>query len=124
MRILASVSRRCRLGVPLWLLLLLWSASAPARTWHIMPDSSGEAATIQAGIDSSSAGDTVLVTCGTYYESGILMKSGVTLASATGEPTCATIDANGSSRVFDCPGCDAQTEIKGFMAVRGRAPGV
>ena len=41
-------------------------SSALARTWYITPDGLGDAPTIQAGVDSSSAGDTVLVACGTY----------------------------------------------------------
>jgi hypothetical protein len=90
--------------------------------WHITPDGSGDAPTIQAGLDSASVGDTVLVACGTYYESGILMKSGVVLCSETGHPDCATIDAQGITLVIDCINCFDPTEIVGFTLKNGWLP--
>ena len=39
--------------------------SASATTWHINAEGTGDAPTIQAGIDSSAVGDTVELACGT-----------------------------------------------------------
>ena len=49
--------------------------------------------TIQTGLDAASAGDTVLVSCGTCYERDLTMTSGVTLLGENGEPEGAIIDA-------------------------------
>lgn len=48
---------------------VLGPRSAASRSWYVLPDSTGDAATIQAAIDSCAEGDTVLVAPGTYYGS-------------------------------------------------------
>jgi hypothetical protein len=62
---------------------LLVSISATARTWNIRADRSGDAPTIQAGVDSAAVGDTVLVWPGTYI-GRIRMRSRVALVSQAG----------------------------------------
>jgi hypothetical protein len=93
---------------------------ALAETWVVLPDSTGDAPTIQAGIDSASAGDTVLVMAGTYYECGIVIKEGVYLTSETGTADCVTIDAQGQGRILSCNWCDSTTTIVGFTIANGR----
>ena len=89
--------------------LVCLPAIGSATTWNVPND----AATIQAGIDSAAAGDTVLVECGTYYEHGITMKSGIVLTSETGLAECVQIDAE-SQQCFTCSGLDSTTVIEGL----------
>jgi predicted outer membrane repeat protein len=94
--------------------LLALPAFGPAVTIHVP----GDEPTIQAGIDAASDGDTVLVACDTYYEHGITMKSGVTLRSEAGEPSCVTIDATGpTDRVFSI--MDVQSCVIAGVTVTG-----
>jgi len=47
---------------------VLPASSASSKTWSVFADHSGDAPTIQAGIDSAATGDSVLVHLGTYPE--------------------------------------------------------
>ncbi len=105
-------------------LILLPCIPAHAVTW-LVPS---QCPTIQAGIDSASAGDTVLVACGTYTwgsegtgtsDGLITMKSGIVLRSETGLADCVTIGAMDAGRVMYCSRVGSATKIEGFTFTDG-----
>ena len=66
------------LPFPSVVLLLLLPLPLLAATIHVPSQES----TIQAGIDAASVGDSVLVSCGTYFEYDIDVKLGVCVVGA------------------------------------------
>ena len=106
-----------------WLcaLLLAFTCVAGARTWYIEPDGSGDAATIQAGLDSAAVGDTVLLASGTYYDHDIAMTSNVILRGETGDPRDVHIDAQSQGIVIYCGGLDPPARIEGLTITGGLA---
>ncbi len=100
--------------------LLSFPPDTGAITWNVPAD----VPSIQAGIDSARVADTVVVSCGTYYEHGLQMKSGIVLVSEHGVAECVTIDAQGLERAFYCVDLDDATRIQGFSVTGGLAPGV
>lgn len=100
------------------LILCLVLSMAPqaslARTWYIKPDGTGDAPTIQAGLDSASVGDTVLVAAGVYYERNIAMQNGAVLRSESGYEVT-TIDAEHSGAGIVCVNLESSdTKIEEF----------
>ena len=107
-----------RIVALLMLSALLLTGTASGRTWTVLADSTGDAPTIQAGIDSASAGDTVMVGCGTYHEHAIDIPSELYLTSETGCADCVTIDAEGLGKGFHAY-CESLTYIVGFTVTGG-----
>lgn len=94
------------------------------RTWSVNQYGTGDALTIQAGIDSAAVGDTVIVESGTYHEHDIQMKSGILLRHVNSLTHNCVIDAQGQGRVMYCDGLSETTEIKYFTFTGGQATGV
>jgi len=67
---------------------LLAAPPAHAATIHVP----GDQPTIQAGIDAASTGDSVLVACGTYYETDLTLESDIHLLAEQASPACVTVD--------------------------------
>jgi len=99
-------------------ILLLASVSIQATTIHVPADQP----TIQAGIDAASAGDTVLVAEGTYYESSIVLKSDLILQGECGESICVTIDGNGQEQLLIVSN-DDNVIVNGISFTNGYAMG-
>lgn len=115
-----------------WLFLAMLSNSAYARTWYVKEDGSGDAATIQAAVDSAVAGDLILVAAGRYTwtnqgttgDFGMVFfdrdVSGFDLKSESG-PAVTIIDAEGQGRVMYMMAYNTQT-VEGFTITGGEAP--
>ena len=89
----------------------------------VLPDGSGEAPTIQAGIDKACTGDSVMLGSGIYHEHDIVMRPGVHLIGQAGDPDSVTIDADYMGRVAYCESIDATTRIEGITFTHGQVSG-
>jgi hypothetical protein len=104
--------------------LLLWASACPGGVWHVRPDGAGDAPTIQAAVDSALAGDTILLSDGTFTGPGnrdIIVEKSLTIRSESGDPTACVIDCQGSSadrhRAFLCDATHLLFE--GFTVMNG-----
>lgn len=97
----------------------------PARTWYIEPDGSGDAPTIQAGIDSAAVGDTVMLANGTFTGVGNrdidFLGKAITVLSESGNPGSCTVDCEDAARGFYIEGGDSVTRLEGITVTRGYA---
>jgi hypothetical protein len=106
--------------------VLSLSGTAGAKIWHVHPDSA--ISSIQAGIDSSSHGDTVLVYPETYYENtnfngkNIVLGSLFLMTGGTSYISSTIIDADSSGTVVTFEnGEDSTAVLTGFTIQYGNA---
>ena len=93
------------------LVLLISLSTSNAETWYILPDGTGDAPTIQAGVDSAAVGDTVMLANGTYTGDGNrdvdYSGKGIVIRSQDDNPDSCVIDCQGSEadphRAFNIP---------------------
>jgi len=108
-------------------IVLVVVVQVSARTWYIKADGSGDAATIQAGIDSSATGDTVLVGAGTYTGLGnraIDFKGRDVLLVSEFGPQVTVIDCDGAANALRfVSGETAATVIQGITVMDGYSSG-
>ncbi len=95
-----------------------------AKIWRLTTDGSGDAPTIQAALDQSCEGDSVLLACGTYMQGGIDMRSGVVVRSETGDPNCAIVQAPFGGSVIVCNHVDATARLEALTVTGGTEGGV
>ena len=95
-------------------LALLASPPASARTWYIKLDGSGDAPTIQAGIDSAAVGDSVILEGGTWHVHDINMKAGICLVGEGGMADFVTLSADGLGQCLNCSELGIPTTISGI----------
>ncbi len=82
----------------------------------------GNAPSIKGAMIQARSGDIILVSCGTYRESDIRVKPGVSLWSGTLQPDCVTIDAGQQGRCLIFSDADSTTNVVGFTLRGGTAP--
>jgi hypothetical protein len=101
---------------------------ATAATWHVLPDGTGDAPTIQAAVDSSASGDSILVAAGTYLENVVLEPGRLLIGSwddafavsdVAIHPTTVDGDSSGPCITADFLQDDPLGRISGFRLIRG-----
>ena len=76
-------------------------------------------ATVLEALAAAGSGDIVEIACGTWFESGLSIPSGVELRSATGDPGCVTLDSSGLTSVLTCDNVTG-VRISGLTLTNGR----
>jgi len=100
-------------------LVVFFAVQASGRTWYIKADGTGDAPTIQAGVDSTADGDTVLVAGGVYNESISVERTRIYLISEGG-PDVTIIQGDPGAWSIRSLRC---VRVEGFT-VRGASIGI
>jgi hypothetical protein len=95
---------------------LVFTGSATAGIVIDVPD---DEPTIAAGLAAASSGDTVRVACNTYHEHDLWIPEGVTLMSASSDPSCVTIDGDLTDIVLNCSYITDPAVVSGITFTRG-----
>jgi hypothetical protein len=90
-------------------LILLFPTMVPARTIHVSP---GEKDGIAGALASANYGDVVVVACGDYLESGLILPDGVTLTGATDDATCVRIQSPGYFPLLHCQDAGPEARVQ------------
>jgi hypothetical protein len=103
------------------LVLGVLSTPTEARTWHVREDGSGDAPTVQAGIDSAAVSDTILVGPGTYYENIDFLGKDIVLKAEYG-PLLTTLDGSlGNDSVVKFHNAETRAAVlEGFTITGGQ----
>ncbi len=112
------------LSLPTFCLVL--PSTSLGRTWYVKADSTGDAPSIKAALDSASSGDTVLVAPGTYFKTDdpdtwIRPGAGVALVSEGG-PEITILEHCGSSTGIVLEACEG-ARVSGFTIRFAAKPG-
>jgi hypothetical protein len=87
-------------ALALWVTVSLAPAPASARTYLVLPDGTGDYATIQAAMDHAVDGDEILLGDGTFRGEGnrdVDCDGAITIRSVHGDPAACVIDCEGSA---------------------------
>jgi len=111
---------------------LLLAGGAPAATWHVSPDGSGDFPTIQAAIDASADGDVIALSDGIFSGAGNrdldFGGRAITVESSSGHPDACVIDCEGSESdphrgVLFRSGESSATRLEGITIRNGYVTG-
>jgi hypothetical protein len=115
---------RSHIGLLLAVGFLLLPSFASSRTRDIQEDGSGDAPTVQAGIDSAAAGDTVLVFPGIYQEAITFRGKDVVVRSLAG-PEQTILDADGfGQRVVTFESGESRAAVLEGLTITGGDGGI
>lgn len=113
-----------RVSLLIGLLVLAVAGPGLARTWYVNPDGSGDAATIQAAVDSAVAGDDIVLANGVYAGPGnygiVIPGRQVSIHSDGGDPYACVIDCQRLGNGFTVKAQGSKLTLEGVTIRNGR----